>query len=70
MGTGNGPVNIIVSTVIKAEHIVPLLLEYKSKGRSNSTRHELAERRAVTSWQKIEVFSNQREGRSNYVTKT
>lgn len=29
-----GPVNIIVSTIIEAENILPLLLEYKDHGRS------------------------------------
>jgi len=28
-----GPVNIIVSTLIEAENVVPLLLEYKVVGR-------------------------------------
>ncbi|KAL5314521.1 hypothetical protein ACEPPN_017161 [Leptodophora sp. 'Broadleaf-Isolate-01'] len=34
VGEGSGPVNIIVSTLIEAEHILPLLLEYKSAGRA------------------------------------
>ncbi|RDW75962.1 hypothetical protein BP5796_06783 [Coleophoma crateriformis] len=34
VGEGNGPANIIVSTLIEGEEIVPLLLEYKQKGRA------------------------------------
>lgn len=34
VGEGTGPANIIVSTLVEAEHIVPLLLEYKSAGRA------------------------------------
>ncbi|KAL2063758.1 hypothetical protein VTL71DRAFT_5563 [Oculimacula yallundae] len=34
VGEGRGPANIIVSTILEAEHIVPLLLEYKSAGRA------------------------------------
>ncbi|KAA8575178.1 hypothetical protein EYC84_004376 [Monilinia fructicola] len=34
VGDGSGPANIVVSTVIEAENIVPLLLEYKNKGRA------------------------------------
>ncbi|KAF7888342.1 uncharacterized protein EAF02_002883 [Botrytis sinoallii] len=34
IGDGPGPANIVVSTVVEAENIVPLLLEYKSKGRA------------------------------------
>jgi hypothetical protein len=33
VGGGLGPVNIIVSTLIEAENVVPLLLEYKAVGR-------------------------------------
>jgi hypothetical protein len=33
VGGGLGPVNIIVSTLIEAENIVPLLLEYEAAGR-------------------------------------
>ncbi|KAF4625620.1 hypothetical protein G7Y89_g12545 [Cudoniella acicularis] len=33
VGGGIGPVNIIVSTIIEAENVLPLLLEYKSAGR-------------------------------------
>lgn len=33
VGEGSSPANIIVSTLIEAEHIVALLLEYKSAGR-------------------------------------
>ncbi|KAH7336596.1 putative serine dehydratase domain-containing protein [Rhexocercosporidium sp. MPI-PUGE-AT-0058] len=33
VGEGSRPVNIIVSTLVEAEHILPLLLEYKSAGR-------------------------------------
>ncbi|PMD29862.1 hypothetical protein L207DRAFT_615429 [Hyaloscypha variabilis F] len=36
VGGGLGPVNIIVSTLIEAEHVVPLLLEYKAAGRAVS----------------------------------
>jgi len=36
VGGGLGPVNIIVSTIIEAEHVVPLLLEYKAAGRAVS----------------------------------
>ncbi|KAM3150848.1 hypothetical protein ABEW05_008831 [Botrytis cinerea] len=34
IGDGPGPANIVVSTVVEAENIVPLLLEYKSGGRA------------------------------------
>jgi hypothetical protein len=34
VGPGIGPVNLIVSTLIEAEFILPLLLEYKSQGRA------------------------------------
>ncbi|CAD6441954.1 c83debc3-2c11-4e90-81bf-4aea25317828 [Sclerotinia trifoliorum] len=34
VGDGTGPVNIVVSTIVEAENIVPLLLEYKNKGRA------------------------------------
>ncbi|TGO30556.1 hypothetical protein BPAE_0004g00110 [Botrytis paeoniae] len=34
IGDGPGPANIVVSTVVEAENIVPLLLEYKSEGRA------------------------------------
>ncbi|KAK0115638.1 hypothetical protein ONS96_014085 [Cadophora gregata f. sp. sojae] len=34
VGEGPGPANIIVSTLVEAEHIVPLLQEYKSSGRA------------------------------------
>ncbi|KAH8680083.1 putative serine dehydratase domain-containing protein [Tricladium varicosporioides] len=34
VGSGIGPVNIIVSTIIEAEHVLPLLLEYKNSGRA------------------------------------
>ncbi|KAI9648434.1 hypothetical protein NHQ30_003068 [Ciborinia camelliae] len=34
VGDGSGPANIVVSTVVEAENIVPLLLEYKHKGRA------------------------------------
>ena len=34
VGGGLGPVNIIVSTLIEAENVVPLLLEYKAAGRA------------------------------------
>jgi hypothetical protein len=34
VGSGTGPVNIIVSTLIEAEFVLPLLLEYKSQGRA------------------------------------
>lgn len=33
VGSGSGPVNIIASTIIEAEFVLPLLLEYKSQGR-------------------------------------
>ncbi|PQE20363.1 D-serine dehydratase protein [Rutstroemia sp. NJR-2017a BBW] len=33
VGAGSRPANIVVSTIIEAENIVPLLLEYKSDGR-------------------------------------
>jgi hypothetical protein len=34
VGGGLGPVNIIVSTLIEAENVLPLLLEYKNAGRA------------------------------------
>ncbi|TVY13073.1 D-serine dehydratase, partial [Lachnellula arida] len=34
VGDGPGPVNIIVSTIVEAENVLPLLLEYKSAGRA------------------------------------
>jgi D-serine deaminase-like pyridoxal phosphate-dependent protein len=34
VGGGLGPVNIIVSTLIEAEHVLPLMLEYKTAGRA------------------------------------
>ncbi|KAF7911022.1 uncharacterized protein EAF01_002530 [Botrytis porri] len=34
IGDGPGPANIVVSTVVEAENIVPLLLEYKNEGRA------------------------------------
>jgi D-serine ammonia-lyase len=34
VGSGTGPVNIIVSTLVEAEFVLPLLLEYKSQGRA------------------------------------
>ncbi|KUJ24645.1 uncharacterized protein LY89DRAFT_605405 [Mollisia scopiformis] len=34
VGSGAGPVNIMVSTVMEAEHVAPLLLEYKGAGRA------------------------------------
>ncbi|QSZ29585.1 hypothetical protein DSL72_004101 [Monilinia vaccinii-corymbosi] len=34
VGDGSGPVNIVVSTVVEAENIAPLLIEYKNKGRA------------------------------------
>jgi hypothetical protein len=33
VGAGSRPANIVVSTIMEAENIVPLLLEYKSGGR-------------------------------------
>jgi len=36
--TASTDVNIIVSTVLEAENIVPLLLEYKSAGRNVNVR--------------------------------
>ncbi|TVY32368.1 D-serine dehydratase, partial [Lachnellula subtilissima] len=33
VGDGPGPVNLIVSTVVEAENLLPLLLEYQSAGR-------------------------------------
>ncbi|KAK6583474.1 hypothetical protein PZA11_004550 [Diplocarpon coronariae] len=34
VGEGNGPVNIIVSTLVEAENIVPLLVQYRDAGRA------------------------------------
>ncbi|EHL02316.1 putative D-serine dehydratase [Glarea lozoyensis 74030] len=34
VGDGNGPANLIVSTIIEAENVAPLLLEYKAAGRA------------------------------------
>ncbi|KAH6663188.1 putative serine dehydratase domain-containing protein [Halenospora varia] len=34
VGSGTGPVNIIVSTIIEADNVLPLLLEYKNAGRA------------------------------------
>lgn len=34
VGEGTGPANIIVSTIIEAENVAPLLLEYKAAGRA------------------------------------
>ncbi|CZR55607.1 related to alanine racemase [Phialocephala subalpina] len=34
VGSGTGPVNIIVSTLIEAEYVLPLILEYKAAGRA------------------------------------
>jgi hypothetical protein len=36
VGGGLGPVNIIVSTLIDAENVLPLLLEYKTAGRATN----------------------------------
>lgn len=36
-----GPVNIIVSTIVEAENILPLLLEYKDNGRPCNVRFSI-----------------------------
>jgi D-serine ammonia-lyase len=36
VGDGLGPVNVIVSTLIEAENVLPLMLEYKAAGRAVS----------------------------------
>lgn len=33
VGSDSGPANIIVSTIVEAENVLPLLLEYKNAGR-------------------------------------
>jgi hypothetical protein len=41
VGGGLGPVNIIVSTLIEAENVLPLLLEYKAAGRAVNVNSSL-----------------------------